>query len=148
MPDKCRCRDTSTAPWDKYSKAIDSLLTEKRDEQVPRMFLTRAIRRHGGAPEKITIDSSAANEAVIKSYNEEHGTPMEIRKVKYLNNIVEQDHRAIKRLTRPIMGFKSFEAAQFTRAGIELMHMLRKGQLEGDKFEGLTATEQFYTLSL
>jgi putative transposase len=133
---------------DKYGKTIDFLLTEKRDEQAAKTFLTRAIRRHGGVPEKITIDGSAANEAAIKSYNTEHGTSIEIRKVKYLNNIVEQDHRAVKRLTRPMMGFKSFEAAQSTLAGIELMHMLRKDQLEGNEFEGLTATEQFYALAL
>jgi transposase-like protein len=50
--------------------------------------------------------------------------------VKYLNNIVEQDHRGVKRVTRPMLGFKSSKAAQSTLAGIELMHMLRKGQLE------------------
>jgi transposase-like protein len=122
-------------------------LTAKRDEQAAKTFLTKAIRRHGGVPKKITIDGSAANEAAIKSYNAEHGTSIEIRKVNYLNNIVEQDHRAVKRLTRPIMGFKSFEAAQSTLAGIELMHMIRKGQLEGNEFDGLTAAEQFYAMT-
>jgi putative transposase len=78
----------------------------------------------------------------------EHGTSIEIRKIKYLNNIVEQDHRAIKRLTRLMMGFKSFEAAQSTLVGIEVMHMIRKGQLAGDEFEGLSAAEQFYALAL
>jgi DDE superfamily endonuclease len=61
---------------------------------------------------------------------------------------MEQAHRAVKRLTRAMMGFKSFEAAQCTLAGIERMHMLRKGQLEGNEFAGLTATEQFYALAL
>jgi putative transposase len=68
--------------------------------------------------------------------------------VKYLNNIVEQDHRAVKRITRPMLGFKSFEAAQGTVAGVELMHMIKKRQLmieAGD--EGLTAAEQFYALA-
>jgi putative transposase len=54
---------------------------------------------------------SAANAAAIKSYNGDHGTSIEIRQVKYLNNIVEQDHRAVKRLTRPMIGFKLFAAA-------------------------------------
>ena len=54
---------------------------------------------------KITIDGSAANEAAIKSYNEEHGTVIAIRKIKYLNNIVERDHRGVKRVTRPMLGF-------------------------------------------
>jgi putative transposase len=133
---------------DKYGKTIDFLLTEQRDEQAAKKFLIKVIRRHGGVPEKITIDGSAANEAAIKSYNKEHSTSIEIRKIKYLNNIVEQDHRAVKRVTWPMMGFQSFEAAQSTLCGIELMHMLHKGQLEGDEFEGLTAVEQFYALAL
>jgi transposase-like protein len=61
---------------------------------------------------------------------------------------IEQDHRAVKRVTRPMLGFKSFDAAQGTLAGIELMHMLKKGQLVGeDGAEGLTAAEQFYALA-
>jgi putative transposase len=65
-----------------------------------------------------------------------------------LNNMLEQDHRGVKRVTRPMLGFKSFAAAQGTLAGIELMHRLKKRQLvveEGD--EGLTAAEQFYALA-
>jgi len=99
-------------------------------------------------PAKITIDGSAANEAAIKSYNAEHGTAIEIRKIKYLNNIVEQDHRAVKRVTRPMLGFKAFEAAQDTLVGIELMHMIKKRQMvaeAGD--EGRTAAELFYSLA-
>jgi transposase-like protein len=132
---------------DKTGQTIDFLLTEQRDEQAAKRFLTKAIRRHG-VPEKITIDGSAANEAAIKSYNEEHGTAIAIRKIKYLNNIVEQDHRGVKRVTRPMLGFKSFDAAQGTLVGIELMHMIKKKQLmveAGD--EGRTAAEQFYALA-
>jgi transposase-like protein len=132
---------------DKSGQTIDFLLTEARDEQAAKRFLTKAIRRHG-VPEKITIDGSAANEAAIRCYNEEHGTAIDIRQIKYLNNMVEQDHRGVKRVTRPMLGFKSFAAAQDTLAGIELMHMLKKRQLvvaEGD--EGLTAAEQFYALA-
>jgi putative transposase len=132
---------------DKTGQTIDFLLTEQRDEHAAKRFLTQAIRRHG-VPEKITIDGSAANEAAIKSDNQEHGTHIIIRQVKYLNNIVEQDHRAVKRVTRPMLGFKSFGAAQDTLAGIELMHMIKKRQLvveEGD--EGLTVAELFYSLA-
>jgi transposase-like protein len=132
---------------DKQGQTIDFLLTKHRDEQAAKRFLTKAIRRHG-VPEKITIDGSAANEAAIKRYNEEHGTNIIIRQVKYLNNIVEQDHRAVKRVTRPMLGFKSFEAAQDTLVGIELMHMIKKKQMRveaGD--EGLTAAEQFDSLA-
>jgi putative transposase len=65
--------------------------------------------------------------SLAKSYNTEHKTAITIRQVRYLNNIREQDHSAVKRITRPILGFKSDEAAQSTLAGVELMHMLRKG---------------------
>jgi putative transposase len=98
-------------------------------------------------PDKITIDGSEENEAAIKRDNEAHGTAIIIRQVKYLNNIVEQDHRAIKRVTRPMLGFKAFDAAQATLAGIEFMHMLKKGQLVREEgTEGLTLVEQFYAL--
>ena len=99
-------------------------------------------------PDKITIDGSEANAAAIKRYNEEHGTAIIIRQVKYLNNLVEQDHRAVKRVTRPMLGFKSFDAAQGTLAGIELMHMIKKRQMIIEaRDEGLTAAEQFYSLA-
>jgi hypothetical protein len=88
----------------------------------------------------------AANEAAIKSDNAEHGASIEIRQINYLNNIVEQDHRAVKRVTRPMLGFQSFESAQATLAGIELIHMIRKGQMEGDEVEGLSAADPFYAL--
>jgi putative transposase len=89
---------------DKTGQTIDFLLTKHRDERAAKRFLTKAIRRHG-IPEKIAIDGSAANEAAVKNYNEEHGTTIVIRQVKYLNNIVEQDHRAVKWITRPMLGF-------------------------------------------
>src|SRR5882724_4748875 len=132
---------------DKQGQTIDFLLTEHRDEEAALRFLKKAIRRPG-VPEKITIDGSAANEAAIKSYNEEHGTAIVIRKRKYLNNIVEQDHRGVKRVTRPMLGFKAFGAAQGTLASIELMHMIRKKQMMVEAGEeGLTAAEQFYSLA-
>jgi putative transposase len=126
---------------DKHGQTIDFLLTEHRDKEAALRFLKKAIRRNG-LPEMITIDGSEANAAAIRSYNEEY------RQVKYLNNIVEQDHRAVKRVTRPMLGFKLFVAAQNTLVGIELMHMIKKRQRvveEGN--EGLTAAEQFYALA-
>jgi putative transposase len=132
---------------DKTGQTIDFLLTEHRDEQAAMRFLTKAIRRHG-IPETITIDGSEANAAAIRRYNAEHGTAIVIRQVKYLNNILEQDHRAVKRVTRPVLGFKSFAAAQGTLAGIELMHMLKKGQMVVEEgAEGLTPAAQFYALA-
>jgi hypothetical protein len=96
----------------------------------------------------MTIDGSDANEAAIKRYNEEHGTAIIIRQVKYVNNLIEQDHRSVKRVIRPMLGFKSFEAAQATLIGIELMHMLKKRQLIVEAgAEGLTAAEPFSSLA-
>ena len=132
---------------DKYGQTIDFLLTEHRDTAAALRFLKKAIRRNG-LPEIITIDGSDANEAAIKRYNEEHGMAIAIRQVKYLNNIVEQDHRAVKRVTRPMLGFKSFDTAQDTLVSIELMHMIKKRQLRVEAgAEGLTAAEQFYSLA-
>ena len=82
----------------------------------------------------------------MKSDNEAHGTAIEIRTITYLNNMVEQDHRGVTRITHPMLGFKSFHAAQCTLTGIELRHMLRKGQLADGIEQGLTAAEQFYVL--
>jgi putative transposase len=131
---------------DKTGQTIDFLLTEQRDEQAAKRFLTKSIRRHG-VPVTITIDGSEANALAIRSYNEAHGTTITIHQVKYLNNVVEQDHRSVKRVTRPMLGFKAFDAAQNTLAGIELMHMLRKGQLEAGAEQGRTPAEQFYLLA-
>jgi putative transposase len=132
---------------DKHGQTIDFLLTEHRDTEAALRFLKKAICRNG-LPETITIDGSEANEAAIKCYNQEHGTAIVIRQVKYLNNIVEQDHRAVKRVTRPMLGFKSFEAAQCTLVGVELMYMIKKKQLVvGAGDEGRTAAEQFYALA-
>jgi putative transposase len=107
-------------------------------------FLRKAISQHG-TPENITIDKSGANTAAIESYNPEHEGDIEMRQVKYLNSIVEQDHRAVKRLTRPTLGFKSFRLAAATLAGVELMHMIRKGQLQTTG--KLRPAQQVYSLA-
>jgi putative transposase len=70
---------------------------------------------------------------------------IEIRRIKYLNYVVEQDHRAVKRVVRPKMKFKSFRSAAATLAGVELMHMIRKGQLRARGT--LCPAQQFYALA-
>jgi putative transposase len=90
---------------DKAGTTVDCLLTAKRDRKAAPRFLRKGIGRHD-VPEKITIDKSDANTAAIVSYNADHGTAVEIRQVKYLNNIVEQDHRAIERMIRTMLGSK------------------------------------------
>jgi putative transposase len=129
---------------DKSGATVDFLLTARRDRKAALRFLHKTIGRHG-VPAKITIDKSGANAAAIESYNADHDAEIETRQVKYLNNIVEQDHRAIKRMTRPMLGFKSFWSAVITIAGIEIMHMIRKGQMRSRGM--LRPAEQFYSLA-
>ena len=87
------------------------------------------MKQHA-VPETVTIDKSGANQAALDSINTARKGQKDIviRQIKYLNNIIEQDHRFIKKITRPMMGFKSFCSAKAILAGIELMHMIRKGQ--------------------
>jgi putative transposase len=129
---------------DKAGATVDFLLTAKRDRKAAPRFLSKAIKWIG-TPKKITIDKSGANAAAIESHNAEQEAGTEIRQIKYLNDIVEQDHRAIKRLLRPLLGFKSFRSAAVTLASAELMHMIRKGQLSpaGD----VRPSQQFYSLA-
>jgi transposase-like protein len=132
---------------DKEGQTIDFLLTPQRDRAAAEAFLHKAIRNQG-LPEKITIDQSGSNTSAIKRYNHTHKTGIAIRQCKYLNNIVEQDHRAVKRIVRPMLGFKSFWAARCTIAGIEVMHAIRKGQLEPTGTVSQTPAEQFYGLAV
>ena len=99
-----------------------------------------------GAPEKVTLDKSGANKAAIDEINTSREIPILVRQVKYLNNLVEQDYRAIKRVTKPMLNFKSFRSARRVLAGIELMHMIRKGQLLLQGCSELSFAEQFYAL--
>ena len=111
-------------------------MPEKRDKKAALRFFNKAIGQHG-LPEKITMDKSGANKAGADAINLLLALAfmmgalfyqITIRQIKYLNNIVEQDHRGIKRITKPMMGFKAFHSAEAIIAGIELHHMLRKGQ--------------------
>ena len=88
---------------DKDGHTIDFLLTPQRDRDAAEAFLRKAIRSQG-LPEKITIDKSGSNTAAIQHYNRTHKTAIVIRQSKYLNNVVEQDHRAVKRVIRPRLG--------------------------------------------
>ena len=97
--------------------------------------------------EKITMYKSGANKAAMDEINARGETPIIVRQVKYLNNIVEQDHRAIKRVTRPMMNFKLFRSATSVLVGIELMHMIRKGQLLLQGCSELSFADQFYALA-
>ncbi len=100
-----------------------------------------------GTPEKVSMDKSGANKSAIDQIIEDKDISVIVRQIKYLNNIVEQDHRAVKRLTKPMLGFKSFQAAKNVLAGIELMHMIRKGQMMLEGCEGMSFADQFYALA-
>jgi transposase-like protein len=110
---------------DKEGKTIDFLLTAKRDKSAAMRFFDKAIQANG-IPEKVTMDKSGTNKSAIDEINDAMDVPMLIRQVKYLNNIVEQDNPAVKRITKPMLGFKSFHPAKSILAGIELMQMIRK----------------------
>ena len=131
---------------DRLGHTVDFLLTAKRDHAAARRFFERAIGLHD-VPEKITLDKSGANKAAVHSMIADSGVEIELRQSKYLNNLIEQDHRAIKRLTRPMLGFKDFHCAAKLIAGIETMHMVRKGQLNCPAGKATSAAEQFYSLA-
>ncbi|MGF6368966.1 transposase-like protein [Paraburkholderia sp. RAU6.4a] len=111
---------------DKAGDTVDFLLRARWDKVAARRFFEKAIARNG-APETVTIDKSGSNLAGLNAVNADRETPIKVRQIKYLNNIVEQDHRAIKRRTRPMLGFKDFHCARIILGGIEVMHMISKG---------------------
>lgn len=117
---------------DKLGKTLDFILSAQRDAKAARRFFKQAINTNN-VPDKVVIDKSGANLAGLLWTNVmlkfANGSKLiKILQVKYLNNIVEQDHRFIKKLTRPMMGFKSFRSASATLQGIEIAHMIRKRQ--------------------
>jgi len=128
---------------DKEGNTINFLLTAKRDTKAALRFFNRAISRNG-KPGLINIDKSGANKAGINQFNDENNRRVKIRQCKYLNNIIEQDHRNIKRITNSMLGFKNFRCAQATLKGIELIVMLKKGQQRYSSQSPVTPVEQFY----
>ena len=117
---------------DKHGKTLDFMLSKRRNKAAATKFFARALEVNG-LPRKIVIDKSGANTAGITAINKMlkcFGCPLpiEIVRRKFLNNIIDQDHRFIKRRTRPMLGFKSFESASATLDGIEVAQMIRKGQ--------------------
>ena len=131
---------------DKEGKTVDFLLTARRDKAAALRFFDKAMKVNG-VPDKVAMDKSGANKAAMNEINTSREMPILVRQVKYLNNIVEQDHRFVKRVTRPMLGFKSFRTASAVLAGIELMHMIRKGQMSTEKEMGLSFAKQFYALA-
>lgn len=131
---------------DKENETIDFFLSPTRNTQAAQTFFEKAIES-SGRPEKVNMDKSGANLAGLEQVNQglPEGQKIGIRQVKYLNNLIEQDHRGIKRIVKPMLGFKNFLCAAATLAGIELYHMIRKGQ--SLLSESLSPWEQFYALA-
>src|SRR6266404_5103396 len=132
---------------DKAGHTVDFLLRAHRDKAAAQCYFEKSIDQNG-EPETVTIDKSGANLAALEALNAGRDTPIKIRQNKYLNNIVEQDHRAIKRRTRPMLGFKTFRCARILLAGIEIMHMIAKGQMKCARATSPSAADQFYSLAM
>ena len=114
---------------DKYGNTIDFLLRAKRDKIAAKAFFKKAIKS-SGKPCKVNIDKSGSNTVALSDINDEYIQKqqgrIEIRQNKYLNNRIEGDHRFIKKITRPMLGFKTFVTARITIKGIEIVNMIRK----------------------
>src|SRR4029078_2850182 len=117
---------------DKEGNTIDFLLRGKRDAVAAKAFFRKAFKKNG-RPDKVTVDKSGSNKAALDYFNKDVPKEEEIgvRQIKYLNNIAEQDHRFIKKRTRPTLGFKHFYSAKETISGIENIRMIQKGQIVG-----------------
>jgi putative transposase len=121
---------------DKLGDTVDFVLSEYRDEAAATAFFKQVIDANG-FPKKVVMDKNGANYAVLENINillmlAGLISFVEILQVKNLNNLIEQDHRFIKKITNPMMGFKAFNSVKATRDGIETAHMIRKGQLSDE----------------
>jgi transposase-like protein len=144
--------------WTYLYRAIDSngdtvefWFSEKRNLTAAKRFLRKALKRHG-RPERIAIDGSQTNREAILSCDAESRLqdrsrrrlePIRTRQSQYLNNRIEQDHRAIKCRVRPMLGFKSVASARAILCGIEMVHMMRKQQAKYVGNQQLSLAEQF-----
>jgi transposase-like protein len=120
---------------DSEGKTVDFLLRTKRDVAAAKAFFRRAFKTQGRLPRAITLDGYQASHRAVREVLGEHqrGKGTVLRSSKYLNNLIEQDHRSVKLRLGPMLGFKRFRNASTTIAGIELMHRIRKGQFNVSK---------------
>ena len=116
---------------DKQGRTVDFLSSPIRDTRAATRFFHRATQQ-SGAPEKVALDGYAASHGAVTALQEEGvlAPQLAVRTSRYLNNLVEQEHRRVKQRVRPLRGFKRFTAAEVTRTGIELRHNIRQGQFE------------------
>ena len=119
---------------DSAGNTLDFFFSPTRDATAAKEFLLKTLTAsHTGTPRVINVDKNAAYPKAFNELKAEGRVSegCELRQVKYLNNLIEQDHRFIKHLTKPGMGFFSFETAWRTLQGFEMMNMIRKGQVHG-----------------
>jgi transposase-like protein len=119
---------------DSEGNTLDFRLSAKRDGKAAERFFRKVLQaQHTQTPRVVNVDQNAAYPVAAEGLNEDEtvDTKIELRQVKYLNNVIEQDHRNVKRIVKPMMGFKSFNSARRTLRGIESMNMIRKGQVSG-----------------
>ncbi len=116
---------------DKQGRTVDFLLSEKRDMAAAKRFFIKAIQNNE-APAKITLDGYEASHRAVAELKAEGVLPesVEVRTSKYLNNLIEQDHRRVKQRYYPMLGFKRFRNAVVTISGIELAEKIKKGQFD------------------
>ncbi|MCG5078020.1 IS6 family transposase [Paraburkholderia tagetis] len=117
---------------DRAGKTIDFRLSARHDVAEAKAFFVKAIRTQGRAPETITLDGYAASHRAVREMKGDESLPTrtKLRSSKYLNNLIEEDHRHIKSRVNVMLGFKRFRDAAVTLPGIELMHCIRKGQFD------------------
>src|SRR4051812_4922311 len=121
------------------------MLSENRDAPAAKRFFKKMLTSpHNQSPRVIAVDKNPAYPTAVQQLKDEKAMNQEtfLRQQKYLNNIIEQDHRFIKKVIKPMLSFKSFETAEHTIAGIEVMHMIRKGQVECNHSSALSEIER------
>ena len=115
---------------DRSGRTVDFRLSARRDVAAAKAFFRKAIRSQQRAPQTITLDGYAASHRAVRELKADGSLPadMKLRSSKYLNNLIEQDHRSVKQRIAVMIGFKRFTNAAITITGIKLMHRIRKGQ--------------------